>query len=69
MGGYDSEIYANDQLVNNGGKYTPRSPPISLGTNNSRYLGNGKVSKWLLFFDKDILLQEKSIFLMHILSA
>eukprot|EP00093_Oithona_nana_P015156 15156.XXX_1191670_1189702_1 [CDS] Oithona nana genome sequencing. len=42
MGGYDSEIYANDQLVNNGGKYTPRSPPISLGTNNSRYLGNGK---------------------------
>ena len=32
--GYDSEIYANDQLVTNG-KYQPRSPP------NSRYLGVG----------------------------
>ena len=40
--GYDSEIYANDQLVgaapNPGGKYTQRSPPMSKGT-NSRYIG------------------------------
>ena len=39
--GYDSEIYANDQLVS-AAKYQQNSPPIS-GTHNSRYIGNSKV--------------------------
>ena len=41
LAGYDSEIYANDQLVTNG-KYQPRSPP------NSRYLGSKVIHKSFL---------------------